>query len=477
MAVSEGPSGKNFEYLSRLDRFLEETACPKALAKFDDTFALTAMAQNLKGEYDLYFLFGAGSNQHDQLLMAIDENVAELSNGGEDAHELKDIVLCCARPNSPGDLHPERDLAVKVFAGGGHSGVLTETGRLYLFGWNDDGQLGRHVGVSRTTSSDTDTPLPVHCNVENILVKDASLGFSHTLVIEKGTGRLFAFGDNCRGQVTGVASSTIRKSDPFTPHFLVDEKIVNVASGLFHSAVITSKGEVITFGCARFGQSLPSSCGESDNRIVSCGRRWMPPDGSKLVKVACGRRHTILLDERGRVWSFGENKFGQLGRPVQGDESKSDASPKLVVGCGDMAFSHLECGWSHNVALSIGADGKTQVYGWGRNDKGQLGTGSTVDVPAPVRIFSCCNDVQTVTCGSESTIVLDCKDTIWSTGWNEHGNLSTGDDRDCIMPTKLVGARITRPPGYSETGSWTCIAAGGSHLLAMKVVYSSSFLA
>lgn len=473
MSVAVGPSGENEVYLNRLDQFLEGTACPEALEKFDDTFALARMASDLKSSgRGLFFLFGCGSNQHNQLLLDSDSNAADLKNGGEDALEMKEIVACCG--DSPSDP------AVRIFAGGGHSGILTERGKLYLFGWNDAGQLGTSGYETNDGGEASRTPLPVIRSLSDILVQDADLGFSHTLFFEKDTGRLFAFGDNSRGQVGGSAPAKgdERVSVPTTPEFLRNESVVSVSAGLFHSATVTRGGELITFGCGRFGQSLSSE--RCDDKRKVCVGRWKPPDGARLVKVACGRRHTAVLDESGRIWTFGDNKYGQLGRAVPSGDS-SDPTPRPVEGLENFSFRDIDCGWSHTVVLgkdSPNADGEASavVFGWGRNDKGQLGTGSPsassnsddAVCSNPVRLFES-HAVRAVACGSESTAFVDGGDAVWSSGWNEHGNLSAGDGEDRSVPTKATGARITRAPGDAGAPYRTCIAAGGAHLLVMKV--------
>ena len=38
----------------------------------------------------------------------------------------------------------------------------------------------------------------------------------------------------------------------------------------------------------------------------------------KLVQVACGLMHTLVLSDDGRVYSFGCNAGGQLGRSGEG---------------------------------------------------------------------------------------------------------------------------------------------------------------
>jgi alpha-tubulin suppressor-like RCC1 family protein len=461
IAAAEGPSGKNEFYLNQLDGFLEgiSTSSAAELGNFDDTIQLASIEKALR-KYKLHFLFGSGSNQHNQLLLASDTNAAELVNGGEDAHEMKDMVLCTPSYDQIGGAH---DPVQQLFAGGGHSAVLTESGRLFMFGWNESGQLGK----SEVISDDSNTPLPLVSALEGVKVETAALGFNHSLVIEKDTGRLLAFGDNNRGQVDGTMSSNPSvSSESRTPEFLRGEHVVHAAAGLFHSAVVTREGELVTFGCGRFGQSLSSV--SSDPVWVG---RWKPDDGSKVIRVGCGRRQTTVLDDRGRIWTFGENKYGQLGRAVA--EGGVDATPRIVDITEDGWKCHdIQCGWSHTIVIGEDVEGSTAVFGWGRCDKGQLGTERTENVSTPIRLFGS-HKVQSVACGSESTIVVDAAGDLWSCGWNEHGNLASGGDKDSYALSKAIGAPITTTPGYPGECHVT-IAAGGAHLLAMKVPKSSS---
>lgn len=450
MAVSIGPSGKNSDYLFQLDEFMRdpEVSLNSTLqdhAGDTHTSQLARMAKEFHSQ-DLYFLFGSGSNQHNQLLLVSDENNAGLLRG-EDAHEMKEMLLCTKRIDG--------DEVKQLFAGGGHSGLLTERGFLYLWGWNEQGQLG-------TSGHDynADAPVPVIQPLHDIKVEQVSLGFSHSLVIEKDTGKLFAFGDNIRGQVLG-SSSTASIMRPTTPEFLCNEKIVAISAGLFHSAVITSEGDLLTFGCNRFGQSNKGYPGATFEK-------WRPDDGSRMVQVACGRRHTVVLDEHGRVWTVGENKHGQLGRSTT---NKMDSTLRLVegsLGGPESGCIAIDCGWSHTVATVRKLDASTEIHGWGRNDKGQLGTGSTEQISAPRRLFERLDGINSVCCGSESTMILDNCGRIRSCGWNEHGNLSLGNETDVLDPTIVVGARIVAPPPSNGEGK-IIMAAGGAHCIAMQV--------
>jgi alpha-tubulin suppressor-like RCC1 family protein/cation transport regulator ChaC len=452
MAVSIGSSGKNCDYLFQLDEFMQNTAVSHSSVYEDHigdtrTSQLATMAKEFQ-QHDLYFLFGSGSNQHNQLLLASKHNKANLVNG-EDAHKLTEMLLCTKRV--------DKDQVKELVAGGGHSGLLTERGNLYLWGWNKHGQLGS--SGKEEVDNDNDTVGMIQ-SLNEILVEHAALGFSHSLLIEKNTGKLFAFGDNSRGQVSGMAS-TEPVTRPVTPDFIRNEKVVAIAAGLFHSAAISSTGALWTFGCNRFGQALPRD--EEGHHFAQ-----FQSDGSvRFCQVVCGRRHSVILDEGGRVWTLGENKHGQLGRSING---AIDGTPRLVEGPlgekGSRCIA-IACGWSHTIATVQTADEKIEFFGWGRNDKGQLGTGSTEFIGTPRKLFTKVHGSKSVCCGSESTMILDQSGVIRGCGWNEHGNLSIGNNRDILEATTIVGARVVAPIPTKGEGS-ILMAAGGAHFLAVQ---------
>lgn len=462
MSVAVGPSGENHVYLNQLDQFLLHAASPGVLENFDDTFVLADMVNALRDKFQLEFLFGCGSNQHNQLALQSENNAADLVNGDE-ALEMKEIYLCMEKM---GTENGDADMVKKVFAGGGHSGLLTKKGKLFLFGWNQNGQLGSSFISSSQIDDSKLYTFTVASELKSFIIEDASLGHSHTLVIEKDTGKVFAFGDNSRGQVDGaICSETI--ADPVTPSILEDTPVSCVAAGLFHSAAVTSTGELVTFGCGRFGQSPTAAFSSSSgSQEVWCGR-WKPADGSKIVRVSCGRRHTVAVDENGNLWSFGDNKYGQLGRSIE-NEAGRDALAGRVETPTDVKFFDAYCGWSHTIALAKDAGGKVVAFGWGRNDKGQLGIGESMPAPLPIQLFSNI-EIESVACGSESTVVVDSLNHIWCCGWNEHGNLGIGSKEDQLELTQVRGAPILKAPRYPET-SKLCVAAGGAHVLAMKVI-------
>lgn len=460
MSVAKGPSGPNDFYLMQLHSFLTHAAQQSTTAALaledhsgdEQTQQLAFMVKLLQSEYMPFFLFGAGSNEHNQLLL--NSNACSV----EEIHELTEMILITPRLPSALEQRPK-----SLHAGGGHSGLLTESGELYLWGWNESGQLGR----SKSNVSDKDLPFLEYIvlPLSDIKVEHASLGHNHTLLIEKETGRLFGFGENGRGQVDGISSSPLHK--PVTPSELSEESFIDVAAGLFHSAAITRDGELVTWGCGRFGQTLRPT-----DASASTMGRWRPKDDVKLLQVSCGRRHMIVLDEMGRLWTLGENKYGQLGR-INNAQANS-VEPELIsgpLGEHNSGCIQILCGWSHNIAVVKNKESSCiDLFGWGRNERGQLGFESAEKFVAQPQLLKLNNGnikPVAVCCGAESSLVIDKDENIYCTGWNEHGNLAA-NLADCCHTWQLAtGAKVVAPP--TMTNRKLLAASGGAHTIIMKV--------
>ena len=58
------------------------------------------------------------------------------------------------------------------------------------------------------------------------------------------------------------------------------------------------------------------TCATHDHAVRAC--RWLPMrvtglDEAHVVRVACGWRHSVVVDKQGRIFTFGWSKYGQLG--------------------------------------------------------------------------------------------------------------------------------------------------------------------
>lgn len=98
-----------------------------------------------------------------------------------------------------------------------------------------------------------------------------------------------------------------------------------------------------------------------------------------------------MLCENGKVYTFGNNQFGQLGigrefksaqdesftnpnNPLMNISSENTyiTQPRFVFGI-TTPVKEIACGWYHTLAVTD----TNEVYSWGRGDRGQLGIGRT----------------------------------------------------------------------------------------------------
>ncbi|XP_067640218.1 E3 ubiquitin-protein ligase highwire isoform X3 [Eurosta solidaginis] len=87
------------------------------------------------------------------------------------------------------------------------------------------------------------------------------------------------------------------------------------------------------------------------------------PSNSPVVQVSCGLHHTVVLTLEGEVYTFGSNQYGQLGT---GDLQPPNGPVRVHV---SGAISQVCAGSNHTVLLTY----KGMVYTFGNYQKGQLG--------------------------------------------------------------------------------------------------------
>ncbi|PHH82150.1 hypothetical protein CDD82_6840 [Ophiocordyceps australis] len=196
------------------------------------------------------------------------------------------------------------------------------------------------------------------------------------------------------------------------------EKIVQVSSGLEHCLMLTNKGRV--FSAASSTLSFPCR-----GQMGIPGLEWEtrpagPYDqaheiqtlsGIQVETIATGDYHSVVLDKLGRIFSFGDNRYGQLGLETDGGMlsvcaptmvnvnklyAKSGLVPKVaMIEAGgsntffavdaDMALGH---GTSQAVAPARRMpQGVSDVWACGHGVTGALGTGKWTHVSvAPTKI-------------------------------------------------------------------------------------------
>ncbi|XP_065576249.1 uncharacterized protein LOC136037415 isoform X3 [Artemia franciscana] len=258
-------------------------------------------------------------------------------------------------------------------AGGSHTALLVSQ-CVYTCGNNDKGQLGR-----RTEGKIDSTLKRVELQGR---FQQVAAGWEFTLA-KTDAGEVWCWGSNQFGQL-GSADKV-----HYIPVQLQLGKTVEfIAAGTRFSVLITDEGRFIEV----YGKVTRGSGNNTNHLILEC------PLGRRFKSVACGINHFYALDNNGAVWTYGCNKFGQRGTT---NEEKALTELKLNLADGESVIQ-VGSGWSFGGVLTD----RGNVYTWGRNTYGQLGRETDGAVSYEPRLVEKVDDVKILAIGSEHAVVL-----------------------------------------------------------------------
>ncbi|KAJ6160908.1 hypothetical protein N7470_004304 [Penicillium chermesinum] len=100
-------------------------------------------------------------------------------------------------------------------------------------------------------------------------------------------------------------------------------KIQNVVMSKLHTAVITDDPEANLF-MSGFGPGGRLGTGDETTRFAFVCIETGPLSGKKISSVALGQDHSLAITKYGEIFSWGSNKFGQLGYGLPRTNNKND---------------------------------------------------------------------------------------------------------------------------------------------------------
>jgi len=326
-----------------------------------------------------------------------------------------------------------------VAAGEAHSLALKADGTLWAWGNNRSGQLGN------TTNLGTDDPNPTPTQVAGTYARVAA-GPEHSLAV-RADGSLWAWGSNVAGQ---LGSSTPNKLDSATP-LQVPGTYTQASGGFYFSIGLRADGSLWSWGYNYFGQ-LGNSIG------LGVGNPAPNPTPAQVAgtwkQAITGNSHTMALKADGSLWAWGNNLYGQLGNATNSGTELPNATPTQAPG----TYTQVAAGFAHSLALK--ADGT--LWTWGDNRYGQLGLGTTTSstgAPTPTQEATLGTGWATLAtgCRSISSLARTASGLAFaSTGNNGAGQLGDGTTTDAsrfdrLSPLSSFQLLPVRPAGLAPT--------------------------
>lgn len=255
-----------------------------------------------------------------------------------------------------------------------------------MWGTDTKGSLLRPSELRDTTKLDIPTPIDFGEIVAESNAQDSSAakddannskissvycGATDTAVLLED-GSCYVWGENKNGQCgVGHAQPVSTPTRVELPTDNGDEKIIQVSLGKQMGAFVTALGDLYTCG---FGGSVLSGGfgllghgSAADNEVVHSPKlvTSIVEDGCYVKQVQVGESHMTCLTTEGEVLTTGSGSYGRLGNFDTIDQLYFEPVEILTQGVEAIAG-----GKSFTLALMDGV-----LYGWGRNHKGQLGTG------------------------------------------------------------------------------------------------------
>jgi alpha-tubulin suppressor-like RCC1 family protein len=301
---------------------------------------------------------------------------------------------------------------VSASAGSAHTCALIEDGTAYCWGGNAVGALGNPASMFKSK-----TPVKVKGNL-------------HFRAISSGTGYTCAVSlDNtgyCWGSGTDGELGSGRLQDEFSPVAVAGgHKFARVAASLFHTCGLTLAGAAYCWG-----SNLNGMLG---NGTQSPSAVPVPVKGNHTFKtLGTGDYFTCALDLEDKAWCWGSNVSFELGN---GTSVISEPEPVPVYGV--LRFEALAVGSYHTCGLTV----DRELFCWGANTYGKLGTGEENPTAIPVQVTGD-HEFTAVTAGGNHTCAITKDEGAFCWGWNRLGQLGIGSRTTKFAPVQVTESYI-----------------------------------
>lgn len=335
-----------------------------------------------------------------------------------------------------------------MFAAQFHNCALA-SGKVYCWGWNNNGQLGQ--------GTTTDSSVPVE-------VKGALLGKTVTAIGGSGNtscaiaeGKIYCWGSNSSGTV-GVNTAT---SYYTTPQLVVAGNTATTLPTSYTATKLSTSGSRSYLMCAIADSKAycwgPNEVGQVGDGTTTTPRRLPTKvldtgvlSGKTITSIsqdgyidsASGAYPHVCVVASGALYCWGENNSGQLGRAA--GNTTDSSSPVAVYASGVLSGKTIQdvgAGLRHTCALAGG-----EVYCWGLNSSGQVGDNTTTTRYVPVKVYQEANVLQGITVNNIGAganrgcaVTANAKAFCW--GLNSDGQIGDGTLINRTKPTESLFLR------------------------------------
>ncbi|KAM9783952.1 RCC1 and BTB domain-containing protein 1-like isoform 2-T2 [Syngnathus typhle] len=247
---------------------------------------------------------------------------------------------------------------------------ITNDNKVFVFGENCTGCLGTEDGLS------TIVPKQLSC-LEGKKVVSLSYARGPDFLLATEDGKVFACGYNACRLLGVVTMGICELSQSLVTVNIPNMKVKEVACGAYHSMVLTEDGEVFAWGYNNHGQASSHIVVIQPFPVKVGGSL----QGETVIGITCGHSFSMALLDNGEIHGWGDNHNGQLG---VGHDNYVSMMPCRLSALQESCIKQVVSGYGHSLAVTD----KGLLYSWGTNTFGQLGIGDMNNCFSPVQVMA-----------------------------------------------------------------------------------------
>jgi alpha-tubulin suppressor-like RCC1 family protein len=316
-------------------------------------------------------------------------------------------------------------------------------GRMVVWGHATFGRAGNGLPFLRGSP----TPIPLSALPVGQIWTLIAAGQNHTLGISTD-GKVYAWGSNSNGQLGRGTFGSAFPTPQAVPSSLIafnDSIFTAIAGGMNHSVALNQDGQVFAWGLNSNGQ-LGNGSSTTQPSAVAVATAGTPLAGKTVAKIAAGNNHTLALTTDGVLVAWGSNSEGQIGDNSTANRNLATAvsttgalSGKTVVGIAAGALS----------SYALTADGL--IYAWGANVNGQLGDETTARSTVPVAVstngFMAGKFITYIAASENNAYAVASDGTLFGWGSNSSGQLANGTQGITAISEPII---LALPAGHTH---------------------------
>eukprot|EP01084_Bolivina_argentea_P268875 456827_1 len=336
-------------------------------------------------------------------------------------------------------LEPFKGNVLQVACGTEHNLVLDINGNIWAWG---DYKWNAKAPKPRILPSFSQSKIIKIC-----------VGVYHSFILTED-GNVYSFGRNHEGQL-GHGDLETDHDEPQLIEALKDYEIIEVSGSYWHSALISKDGKLFTCGQNEQSDKCTGACGlgkDTDANILL--PTIVDLNGLKAAKVCCGYSHTLILTTNGNVLSCGDGPHGALGH---GMNNKNVYVPKLIEKLKSKRVIDIAAGQYHSLVVTDEGD----LYGFGNGSDGQLAIGQSGQLAfEPVKVeWFINNNIKIISCwcGIDHSAVITDQNELYMFGNNSDYQLGQGkkDRENKYIPITIeaFNKKCVAQVGLGETHS------------------------